>query len=63
MSEKEYDYYDEQDEAQAIARCEECGELIYEDNDDAYVDDDGNHFCCLQCVLDHYSIRQVNQYD
>lgn len=66
MSEKEYNYYDEVDDIDeefAIARCEECGELIYEDNGDVYIDDDGNYFCCLKCALDHYSIRRVTQYD
>jgi formylmethanofuran dehydrogenase subunit E len=61
MSEKSYDeeLEYEEDDSQAIARCEECGELIYEDNDDVYIDDDGNYFCNLQCVLDHYSIRKI----
>ena len=61
MSDKSYDeeLEYEEDDSQAIARCEECGELIYEDNDDVYIDDDGNYFCCLQCVLDHYSIRKI----
>lgn len=64
MSEKVYDenlgLRYEEDNKHAIARCEECGELIYEDNDDIYIDDDGNYFCSLECALDYYSIRKVD---
>lgn len=65
MSENEYDenidLRHDEDEEHAIARCEECGELIYEDNDDIYIDDDGNYFCSLECALDYYSIRKVDE--
>ena len=50
---------EEENDDHAIARCEECGELIYEDSDNAYVDDDGNYFCCQECALDYYSIKKV----
>lgn len=52
----------EEDDNNAIARCEECGELIYEDNDDAYIDDDGNYFCNLRCALNYYSLRKIDDY-
>ena len=64
MSEKEYDeniaFLHEEDDEHAIARCEECGELIYEGDDDVYIDDNGNFFCSLECALDYYSIRKVD---
>ena len=68
MSEKEYDYdeeleLDESEAEKPIGRCEECGELIYEDNEDAYIDDEGNYFCCLQCALDYYYIKRVDEND
>ena len=52
----------EEDDSNAIARCEECGELIYEDNDDVYIDDDGNYFCGLRCALSYYSLRKIDDY-
>lgn len=52
----------EEDDSNAISRCEECGELIYEDNDDAYIDDDGNYFCSLRCALNYYSLRKIDDY-
>lgn len=62
MSEKEYNYCDEVDdidEEQPIARCTCCGELIYEDNDDTYIDSDGNYFCSLECVLEYYGVSKI----
>lgn len=65
MSERIYDEEFnecEEDDNKAIARCEECGELIYEDSDDAYIDDDGNYFCNLRCALNYYSLRKIDDY-
>lgn len=64
MSDKVYDEEleeCEEEDIQPIARCEECGELIYEDNDDAYIDDNGNYFCSLQCVFYWYSISKIDR--
>lgn len=49
----------EEDDNNAIARCEECGELIYEDNDDIYISEDGYFFCCLECALRFYGIQKA----
>lgn len=48
-------------ETQPVARCIECGELIYDDNDKTYVNEDGEHFCCLQCTLDHYGVHRIER--
>ena len=29
----------------SIARCSECESLIYEDNEDIYIDEYGHYFC------------------
>ena len=49
----------EEDDSNAIARCEECGELIYEDNDDIYISENGYFFCCLECALRFYGIQKA----
>lgn len=62
MSERVYDEEFnefEEDDSNAIARCEECGELIYEDNDDIYISEDGYFFCCLECALRFYGIQKA----
>lgn len=42
-----------------IAVCEECGELIYDNSSEMYIDEDNNYFCCLACALNHYGIRKI----
>lgn len=46
----------------AIGRCETCGELIYDNNDDFYMDEHGNYFCCLDCSLSYYGIFKGENY-
>ena len=45
----------------AIARCEECGELIYDDSAEIYTDDEGNYFCSLECALHFYGIAKAEE--
>lgn len=54
------EFYDNE-QAQVIARCEECGELIYDNSGDMYVDNEGNYFCCLDCALYFYGLRQPEE--
>ena len=58
MFENGYEY-DEFDEAHPVARCACCEELIFEDNDETYIDEDGNYFCSLECVLEHYGVSRI----
>jgi formylmethanofuran dehydrogenase subunit E len=51
--------FDEEFEYQPIARCDECGELIYDDSAEIYVDNDGNYFCELECALNYYGIHKA----
>ena len=57
MFDNEYEY-DEMHE-EPIARCACCRELIYEDGDDVYKDEDVNYFCSLECVLEHYGVSKI----
>ena len=65
MFEHDYEFGREDDERideepDVIGRCEECGELIYEDNYDAYVSESGDYFCDLECLLNYYHIRRAD---
>lgn len=53
-------YNDE--EVRSIARCSECSELIYDDNEEIYIDDNGNYFCCLDCALNYHRIQKSEDY-
>ena len=55
MFDDEFNY----DESRAIARCSECGELIYDDSNEIYMDCKGNYFCSLECSLNYYGIHQA----
>lgn len=57
---EEFFYDDEHPDV--IARCAECGELIYDDNDDVYVDRDGQYFCKLKCALDYHGIGRTEDF-
>ena len=45
------------DDVRPIARCENCGCIIYDDNKNVYVNDNGEYFCELSCVFEFYGIR------
>lgn len=51
-------YEDRPELSQPIARCAECGELIYDNSSEIYVDGDNNYFCCCDCSLNFYGIHQ-----
>lgn len=54
------EFYDNE-QAQVIARCEECGALIYDDSGEMYVDGDMNYFCCAPCAMTYYGIHQPEE--
>ena len=56
MRDEVFEYDSEQ---VAIARCEECGGLIYDDSEEIYTDCEGNYFCSLECCHNFYGISQV----
>lgn len=45
------------DKIRPIARCVNCGEIIFDDNKNVYLNDDGEYFCELSCVLEFYGIH------
>ena len=47
------------DEPRNFGYCENCGEKITDDSDEYYVNDDGEVFCSIECVLEHYSIEKI----
>ena len=56
------------DEIRPIARCGNCGEIIFDDNRDIYLDDNEEYFCSLSCALEFHGIRlsedcMVTNYD
>lgn len=59
MNENYYEALDCDEEViKKISICEECGEDIFDNNAEIYVDDDGNIFCSLECALIYYGIHK-----
>ena len=50
MFDEDFNY---EENLQPIARCAECGALIYENSSEIYMDDRHNYFCCHDCA-DYY---------
>lgn len=49
------------EQVKVIARCEECGELIYDNSGDMYIDYENNFFCSLECCHNFYGIKQPEE--
>ena len=54
------EFYDNE-QAKVIGRCEECGEFIYDDSGEMYVDGEMNYFCCASCAMTYYGIHQPEE--
>lgn len=46
-------------EVRCFGYCEHCGEPVTDDNEEYYVNDDGEVFCCIECVLEHYGVTML----
>lgn len=55
-------YNDYNEEVRSIARCAECESTIYDDNEEVYIDGNGNYFCCLDCAMYYHGISKSEDY-
>ena len=53
-------FYDEE-VSNPIARCAECGSLIYENSQSIYADSKDNYFCSLDCAMEFHGIFQSEE--
>lgn len=47
------------DEIRFFGYCENCGEKITDEQEEYYVNEDGEVFCSVECVLEHYGITKA----
>jgi hypothetical protein len=47
------------DEVRVFGYCECCGDKITDNNDEYYVNADGEVFCGIECVLEHYGVIKL----
>lgn len=49
----------EDNEVRKFGHCEECESEITDDVGEYYITDDGNVFCSLECLFEHFGITKV----
>ncbi len=42
-----------------LGHCEECQNTIDSECHEAYVDEEGQYFCSVECALEYYGITKV----
>ena len=42
-----------------IAYCAECNNVITTNDEEAYVNEEGEHFCSVDCLCEHYRITKL----
>lgn len=47
------------DEIRVFGYCECCSNKITDDCKEYYVNEDGEVFCSVECVLEHYGVAKV----
>lgn len=47
-----------ENEVRVIGYCE-CGNEITDNDCEAFVDEEGNYYCCIDCILEHYAITRL----
>ena len=46
-------------DVRVLGYCAECGSAITTEDNEAFVDAEGNYYCCVECVLEHYAITKL----
>lgn len=47
------------EEVRVIGYCENCDNVITENDSEAFVDEEGNYYCCVDCILERNKITRL----
>lgn len=47
------------DEIRTFGYCKCCGNSITDEDEEYYVNDDGEIFCSCECCLEHYGVTKM----
>lgn len=47
------------DEVRVFGACECCGNEVTDESEDYYVSDDGEIFCSVECMMEHYGVTKI----
>ena len=48
-----------ENEVRTLAYCAECEDEITDEVEHYYCDDNGNFFCCVECMMDYYGVHKL----
>jgi hypothetical protein len=48
------------DEKRFFGYCKNCGEKITDESEEYYISDDGEVFCCVECICEHLCLFVFN---
>jgi hypothetical protein len=46
-------------EIRTFGYCANCGDKVTDEGEEYYVNDDGEVFCSIECVLEHYGVEKI----
>jgi hypothetical protein len=49
----------DENEVRILAYCAECDDAITDEIENYYYDDDGNFFCCEECMMNYHGIHKL----
>ena len=49
----------DENEVRTFGYCVECDSEITDDNEEYFVNEEGEVFCCVSCLLEHYGIHRL----
>lgn len=47
------------DDIRVFGYCENCGEKVTDELDEYYINENGEAFCSIECVLEHYRVVKI----
>ena len=46
-------------EVRCFGYCENCGDEVTDDYGEYYITDNGEVFCCVDCICEHYGLTRI----
>lgn len=47
------------DEVRVFGYCKNCDDKVTDDYEEYYITDDGEVFCCIECMMEYYGITKI----
>lgn len=47
------------DEIRTFGYCKNCEDKVTDEGEEYFVTDDGEVFCCLECMMEHYGVTRI----